>query len=458
MALSSSSNGAPTWSSGMTFILAAVGAAVGLGNIWKFPYVVGVNGGGAFVLVYILCVVLIAIPILIAELLIGRRGNHSPPEAMRAVAEDAGHSGRWSLLGLMGVVVGFFIASYYSVIAGWTLAYIPKALGSFGGASPAEVGAQFDVLQADPMTMGLWHTVFMVLALVIVGRGLHGGIEKTVNVLMPALFTMLIAMIIYAAIEGNFSAGIEFLFSSDFSKINGEAVLIAIGQAFFSIGVAMGLMMTYGAYVPKNISLTRSAIIIALADTGIALLAGLMIFPLVFANGLDPASGPSLIFRTLPAAFSGMAGGAIFGALFFLLLAFAAITSIIALIEPVVSYAGDKWKMSRLKACVVFGFLLWLFGIATVLSFNHWSGVAPLGMVDLFAGMTVFDLIDYFTANILMPLGGILIALFVGWKLRPEVLAEELPLMSPMVLKIWLVMIRIVVPIAIVAVLYDTFS
>ncbi len=270
---------------------------------------------------------------------------------------------------------------------------------------------------------------------------------------MPALFVMLLVMIAYAAVAGDFKAGFDFLFSVDFSKISGKVVLAAIGQAFFSISVAMGLMMVYGAYVPKDVSLTRSALIIAGTDTLIALLAGLMIFPIVFANGLDPADGPGLIFKTLPTAFVGMPGGVLFGALFFVLLAFAAITSIIAIIEPIVSYAEDRWHMRRKVGCAVFGFLAWLIGLASVLSFNRWQDVTPLGMFDVFAGKTIFDLIDYFTANVMMPLGAILIALFVGWRMQPEVLVAELNFGSPWLFRIWIWMIRVVAPLAILGIL-----
>jgi len=458
LALSSSGNNVQTWSSGWTFILAAVGAAVGLGNIWRFPYVVGENGGAAFILVYVLCVVFVAIPILIGELMIGRRGSRSPPRAMASVASEAGRSRLWTLVAWLGLIAGFLIATYYSVIAGWTLAYIQKALLGFDGASAMEVGSQFDDLQANPLAMTAWHTLFLIITMTIVGRGLHGGIEKAVTVLMPALFAMLLLMIGYAAVAGDFAAGLNFLFSADFSKIDSGSVLIAIGQAFFSIGVAMGLMMVYGAYVPKNVSLTRSAIIIAGADTLVALLAGMMIFPLVFANGLATDAGPSLIFRTLPAAFVNMPGGAIFGALFFLLLAFAAVTSLIALIEPIVAYAIDKWRLSRRNACVAVGALAWVIGLGSVLSFNEWSDFMPLSMFPIFEGMTVFGLIDYFTANIFMPLGGILIALFVGWRMRLNTLREELPLMGPAVFQVWLWMIRVVAPLAIVGVMYQTFA
>jgi NSS family neurotransmitter:Na+ symporter len=445
-----------TWSSGFTFILAAVGAAVGLGNIWKFPYVVGVSGGGAFVLVYIACVAFVAVPILIAELWIGRRGDHSPPEAMRVVAQKAGRSRAWFLVGWMGMLVGYLIATYYSVIAGWTLAYIVKAGSGFGGADPSTVSQQFDALLADPISMTIWHTVFIAIALFIVARGLRNGIERAVTILMPALFVMLIVMIGYAAVEGDFPAAIDFLFSTDFSKIDGTIVLSAVGQAFFSISVAMGLIMTYGSYVPKNVSLTKSALIIAGADTLVALLAGLMIFPLVFANDLDPGSGPGLIFRTLPTAFAGMSGGAVFGALFFLLLAFAAVTSIIAIIEPIVAYAEQKWDMRRQVGCIVFGLLAWAIGLASVFSFNIWSDVMPLGALGPFADKNVFALIDYFTANVMMPLGGILMALFVGWMIKPQVLAEDLSFGSPALFTAWLWMIRVVAPLAILGVLYSS--
>ena len=447
-----------SWSSGLTFILAAVGAAVGLGNIWKFPYVAGVSGGGAFVLVYLLCVVVVAIPILIAELLIGRCGNGSPPVAMRRVAEQSGRSSAWSIVGVIGMLVGYLIATYYSVIAGWTLVYIYKAASGFGGANATEVAAQFDELLADPGTLTLWHTIFMCIALLIVGRGLRRGIERVVKLLMPALFVMLVVMIGYAAVAGDFAAGVEFLFSFDFTKITGAAVLNAIGQAFFSISVAMGLMMVYGAYVPKDVSLTRSAVIIAGADTLIALLAGLMIFPIVFANGLDPAEGPGLIFKTLPTAFVNMPGGAVFGALFFLLLAFAAVTSIIAIIEPIVAYAEDRWHMSRKLGCAVFGTLGWALGVLSVLSFNRWQDVHLLGMFDVFAGKTIFDLIDYFTANIMMPVGAILIALFVGWRMKPEMPEGDLSFYSPALYQVWLWTVRVIAPVAILGILVSGLS
>jgi len=458
MALSSSDGSAPTWSSKWTFILAAIGAAVGLGNIWKFPYVVGVSGGGAFVIVYLVAVFVIAIPILIGELLIGRLGKSSPPVSASKVAEESGRSRSWSIVGWMGLVSGFLIATYYSVIAGWTLAYILKALTGFGGAPASEVAQQFDLLQEDPLMMTLWHTVFIVIAMTIVARGLHDGIERTVSILMPALFAMMLFMIGYAAVAGDFPAAMDFLFSFDFSKIDAGTILTAIGQAFFSIGVAIGIMMIYGAYVPENISLTRSATIIAVADTLVAILAGLMIFPLVFSNGLDPAEGPGLIFKTLPTAFANMPGGEIFGALFFLLLAFAAVTSIIALIEPVIAYAEDRWKLPRKLGCLVFGTIAWAIGMGTVLSFNVLRDYSPLSMFAVFDGMTIYGLIDYFTANFLMPVGGILIAVFAGWMIRKEIIDEHVEFSSPLMETTWIWLMRVVAPLAIIGILVQSLT
>lgn len=455
MAQTKSIDHAHTWSSGTIFILAAVGATVGLGNIWKFPYVVGVSGGGAFILIYIACVLFVAIPILIGELLIGRMGHHSPPVAMAAVAKAAGRSRAWTGVGWLGTVVGYLIATYYSVIAGWTLAYLFKALDDFGGAQPQAVAAQFDELFASPGTMILWHTLFTVASMFVLAQGLRRGIERAAKLLMPGLFGILVIMIGYAAFAGDFEAALRFLFTVDFSGITAEVVISAVGQAFFSISVAMGLMMAYGAYLPSHVSLTRSAFIIAGGDTLVALLAGLMIFPIVFANGLDPAAGPGLIFVTLPAAFVAMPAGAIFGALFFLLLAAAAFTSMIALVEPIIAYAEDRWRMRRGVACLVFGSLAWLLGLASLFSFNLWSDFYPLAAVNRFSEATIFDLLDYLTANLLLPLGGIFIAVFLGWRVKPTVLAEELSFGRPALFKVWLWTIRVVVPLAIIGVFYS---
>ena len=391
------------WSSRLVFLMAAVGASVGLGNIWKFPYVAGANGGGAFVTVYFLAAILVAIPILIAELLIGRRGRLSPPTAMAKLATATGASQSWTVVAWFGVIAGFLILSYYSVIGGWMLAYIPKAaMGEFTGLLPSEAEANFAALLADPVTLILWHTGFIAGTTFIIARGVEGGIEAAVKVLMPLLFLMLLGMIVYASLQGDMGAALDFLFSSDFSLITPQVLLIAVGQAFFSLGVGMAIMMTYGAYLSNDISLPRSAILIALADTGVAILAGLAIFPLVFVNNLDPTDGPGLLLVTLPIAFGQMEGGAILGTVFFSLVVFAAVTSAIAILEPIVSFSIDRLKMSRVQSALCWGGIAWLVGLLSVFSFNSLSDFYPLAFITAWETKTLFDLIDHFTSN-LMP-------------------------------------------------------
>ncbi len=440
----------PTWSTRLAFVLAAIGAAVGLGNIWKFPYMAGTNGGAAFVGVYIACVAIIAIPILMAELMLGRRGRGSPPSAMAQVARDSGRSSGWSAVGWLGAWSGFLIVSFYSVIAGWALAYVMEAaLGRLQGIDAARSAALFDGLLASPGTLTFWHSAFMAATVVIVARGLNRGIETAVRVLMPALFLMLVVMVVYSAMAGDLAAGWTFLFRFDLQAVNGSVVLMAIGQAFFSIGVSMGLMMMYGAYLPAGEPIPRYSLIIALADTLVALLAGLAIFPLVFAHGLDPAEGPGLIFVTLPIAFGNMPLGALFGTVFFLLLVFAAITSAIALIQPMVARVQEHPAITPFSGAVLVGFAAWLLGIASVLSFNHWSDVEPLGWLPAFAGSTFYDLIDYFTANVMMPLGGMLIALFAGWFASRSVLDGELGDLGRGLFRLWRLSVRVVAPLGI---------
>ena len=443
-----------SWSSRLVFIMAAIGAAVGLGNIWKFPYEAGTGGGGAFVIVYLLCVFLVAIPILIGELFIGRMGRHSPPLAARAVAIEQGRSPTWSIVGWMGVIAAFVVLSFYSVIAGWTLAYILKAPSGFAG----DPGENLDALLSSPGEMIFWQVVTLGICVAIVSGGIRRGIERAVKVLMPSLFVMLIIMILYAAVNGNFMEGARFLFTPDFSKINGQVVLEAVGQAFFSVGVAAGLMMAFGAYMSKEISIPRSSLIIGSADTVVALLAGLMIFPLVFAFGLDPAEGPGLIYVSLPHAFQAMPGGGLMGALFFALLAFAAITTIIGALEPVVAYCQDRFSLSRPVICVLAGSAIGVLGLATVFSFNIWSHVKPLSGFETFTNHTLFDLLDYSVTNVLMPLGGVGIAVFVGWRVRLEVLQDEFGEKGGRGFFIWLQLIRYLAPVAILAVFWANLS
>lgn len=434
------------WSSRWVFVLAATGSAVGLGNIWKFPYITGENGGGAFVLVYLLCIACIGIPIMMAEVMMGRRGRRSPINTMRALAREARHSRHWQYLGWGGVVAGFLILSYYSVIAGWALSYVlSTASGTFSGASADEVGAAFNGLLASPGALLFWHTLFMVMTMAVVARGVQKGLEKAVRFLMPALFVLLLVMVGYALNSGAFGQGLAFLFDADFSKLSGDSVLIAMGHAFFTLSLGMGAIMIYGSYMPENASIARTTFMIAGADTAVALLAGMAIFPIVFANGLEPGAGPGLIFVTLPIAFGQMPGGVLFGTLFFILVVFAAWTSSISLVEPAITWLVENKGLKRGSACFGIGGVAWLLGIGTVLSFNLWSGYTLFGK-------TFFDLLDYLTANIMLPLGGLSIALFAGWVMTRHASREELQMDDDLGYRLWRFLIRYITPLGVVAV------
>ena len=442
------------WSSRWAFIQAATGSAVGLGNIWKFPYITGENGGGAFVLIYLACIAVIGIPIMMAEVLLGRRGRRSPINTMRYLAQDEGRNPFWQYLGWAGVIAGFLILSYYSVIAGWAVAYFFRtASGVFTGATADGVGSIFSNLVSDPERLLAWHTIFMVLTMVIVSRGVKSGLEKAVRYLMPSLFVLLVILVGYAMNTGHFADGLSFLFNPDFSKVTRNGVLIAMGHAFFTLSLGMGAIMVYGSYLPRHASITKTSITIAAADTLVALLAGMAIFPIVFANGLEPGSGPGLIFQTLPIAFGHMDGGVFFGSLFFLLLVFAAWSSAISLIEPMVAFMVENMGMTRIKASVWAGLATWLLGVGTVFSFNIWSGEE----YKIF-GLTFFDLLDYLTANIMLPLGGLLIALFAAWQMRRESTQSELGLVRGYGYQIWRFLIRYITPVGVIVVFLNAIG
>ncbi len=430
------------WSSRFAFILAATGSAVGLGNIWKFPYITGEYGGGAFVIVYLLCVAAIGIPIMIAEIMMGRRGRQSPINTLETLTTEAEADKKWHYLGWMGVIAGFLILSYYSVIAGWALDYVIKAFfGSFSGGDSAEINAMFDDLIASPMTLVFWHSVFMAATMYVVQRGVSGGLEKAVRFLMPTLFVILVLLVGYAMSTDSFDQGLSFLFEPDFSRIDGDAVLTAMGHAFFTLSLGMGAIMVYGSYLPKNISIAKTSFFIAGADTLVALMAGIAIFPIVFANGLEPGTGPGLIFQTLPIAFGNMFGGWLFGLLFFVLLVFAALSSSISLIEPAVAWLVENKDMSRPKACVWAGMATWLLGVAVAFSFNLWS---DFKLFD----KSIFDLLDYLTANLMLPIGGFCIAVFAGWVMKTQHVAEELELPESMI-NIWAFLVKYIAPAAV---------
>jgi NSS family neurotransmitter:Na+ symporter len=436
------------WSSRFAFLMASVGFAVGLGNIWRFPYVAGENGGSAFVLVYLACCFGIGVPILVAELFIGRRGKMSPPLAMRNVAEAEGQHKAWQVVGHMGLLAAYTIVIVYAGVVGWVLWYLFKALATgFVGFDSTIAEAEFAAILADPAGMLQWTLLGLAITGYIVYSGVQGGIEKAVTIMMPVLFGLLIILAIYNVFAGGMKEALVWLFEPQFDRIKPEVFLIAVGQAFFSIGVAMGGMMTFGAYLPKSVSIPGSVLIIVVADTLVAILAGLVIFPAVFHHGLDPAAGAGLIFQTLPVAFAQMPGGYVFSIAFFLLLSVAGITSMVGLIESVTSWMQDHHGFERRTSALAVVGSVAVLSILSILSYN------VLSELQVF-GRNLNDVADYFSNQILLPVGGFLIAIFVGWFVAPASVEEELAFGSRLMLKTWLFLIRYVVPPAVALIFY----
>ncbi len=425
-----------TWSSRWTFILAATGSAVGLGNIWKFPYMAGDNGGGAFVLVYLACICIIGLPIMLGEIMIGRRGRSSPANSMRSLAVEANTSSAWTLLGATGALAGLLILSFYSVAAGWAMSYI---FNGFQNITAESSSSSFNNLLSSPSSLIFWHTLFISITVFIVARGILQGLEKWINTLMPILFLIILLLCIYAMQTGAFLEGLRYLFMPDFSKINPQVMLEALGQAFFTLSLGMGAIMAYGAYMPANQNIGRTAVSVAALDTGVALLAGIAIFPIVFANGLAPSEGPGLVFVTLPIAFSAMPLGILFGTLFFVLLSIAALSSSISLIEPGVAWLIESLKIKRTTATIILGFTAWFLGLFSALSFNLISEFTIFGR-------NFFDATDFLTSQIMLPLGGIFIAIFVGWIMKKEHVLDGLGFKEDFIFKAWYFSVRYIAP------------
>jgi len=431
--------------------MAAIGFAVGLGNIWRFPYLTGENGGGAFVLVYLICVAAIGVPILMAELLIGRRGRGSPPKSLQRIALANGASPRWRGLGTINVLTAFLIQIVYAVVAGWVLRYLFVSVANgFDGSTVSTALASFDAMRANTLGALGWTLLGLTLTGLILVSGVEKGIERAVRLLMPMLFVLLVCLAIYNGFAGGFSETVTYLFSPDFSQVDGGMLLAAVGQAFFSIGVAMAGMMTFGAYLPPEVSITRSAFVIVLGDTLVALVAGLVIFPAVFNNGLDPAEGTGLIFQTLPLAFAQMPGGYAVGVLLFLLLSVAAVTSMVGLIEPLIVWLRERINVSRVVAVIIVLFGIAVCSFVSVMSFSVWSNVQ-------IAGMSLSTLLDFLPNQILLPLGGLLIAVFAGWVMTKEATAQELGLGEGAAYSLWRVLVRFPVPVAIATIFVAGF-
>ncbi len=462
MALNQAGSGGDHWSSRSAFILAAVGAAVGLGNIWRFPTLAGENGGGAFVLVYIGFVILLGLPLVLSEIMLGRAGGSDAIGSVRNVAEQSKASPNWRGIGALQIIAGFLILSFYSVVAGWVVSYVFLSGGDFFGAlfsgapfAPAFAGETQETITghmgelfASPVRLILMHAVFMSVTVWIVASGVHDGIEKAAKWLMPAFFVLLIMVTIYGAFTGEFAQALAFMFTPDFGKLTPVALNEALGQALFSLSLAAGGLLTYGAYVRREVNLAPTAAMIAMADTLVAILAGLMIFPIVFSVGLDPAAGPALIFQSLPVAFNTMPAGALVGMVFFVLIFFAALTSSISLLEGPTAWVIDRFRIVRPLAAVMVGGVAFLIGVVCALGYNVLSDVRPLAFWGVFAENDILDALDGVTGKIMLPLGAFLVAIFTGWIADRRLVQQQTGLSGGM-FALWRFLVAWVCPIAV---------
>jgi NSS family neurotransmitter:Na+ symporter len=436
------------WIGKWTFILAATGSAVGLGNIWGFPYKAGTNGGGAFVLIYLGCILIIGIPIMISEIILGRRAGNSPINAMRSVALESNRSSSWQIVGWSGIFAGVLILSFYSVIAGICLNYIFISASSSGAITSPE---QFTNVISSPINLIFWHTVFMILTALIVSAGIKDGIGRMVKILMPLLGFLMIFMVIYSIINGDFSRAMTFLFAPDFSNVTSDTLLQAMGQAFFSLSLGMGSIMAYGAYMPKDQKVVSTSFTVASLDTLIAILAGLAIFPIIFAFNLEPNSGPGLVFVSMLSAFNQMQFGQFIGPLFFILLSVAALSSSISLLEPGVAYLSEENILSRKRSAEIISFFVWILGIGSALSFNILSDFSLIG------DRNFLDSMDFIANQILLPLGGVFIAIFVGWFMKKSLIEDELGSINTSLYFLWRFFVKFIAPVCVGYIFYRQF-
>ena len=426
------------WSGSLGFIMAAAGSAVGMGNLWRFPMLVGENGGGAFVLVYLICIFLVGIPMIVAEITIGRAGGKDAFGSYKVLNK------KWGGVGILAVITSFIGLSYYAVLGGWVIRYI---FASFTGAS--DRGREFfQTFTSNAGSQIVYYLIFMVMTVVIVVRGVQKGIEGSCKLMMPLLVICLLVIAVRSCTLEGASAGIEFFLKPDFSKLTPGAFLSALGQVFFSLSLGTGATITYGAYLGKDQKIVKSAGSIAFFDTLVAMIAGFAILPAVFAFGFDPESGPSLMFQTLPTVFGEMPGGKIFGVIFFILVLFAAVSTSIAYLEVVVSFAVNTFRMTRVKAAVISAVWITCLGIPCALSFGIWSDIK-------IAGKGFFDLADYLVSNVSLPVGGILACIFIGWVWKSKNAVKEITNDGKTEFKlagVWSVLIKFVLPVLIAAV------
>jgi len=435
------------WSSRLGFLLAATGFAVGMGNIWRFPYQLGENGGSAFLFVYLACAFGIGLPLLITEISMGRRGGASASTSVVNVARESGRGAGWGFIGNLGIFCAFIILSYYTVLSGWTLDYFVKAAtGAFEGTDAEATGAMFSALLANPWVLLFWNTIIYVMIVIVIRQGVQSGIERAMKILMPSLFAAMIIMVLYGVFAGDMPATLRFLLEPDFSKITFGTLMDAIGQAFFSIGIGMGSLIVFGAYMPKDFSIVRSSTAVILMDTGVAVLAGFAIFPLVFQYGLNPGGGPGLIFQTLPLAFGQMPGGQLFGSIFFVLLISAALSSCLGLAEGVTNWLDEHAGVPRPRGVLYIAGAAWLLGIASILGFSVWRDVHLLEFIPSYRGLDIFDTLDTLAANNLLLIGGSLSAIFFGWFVPKALKLDEIRVRDGMFFGFWRLMIRFVIP------------
>lgn len=429
-------------------LMATVGSAVGLGNIWRFPYQTGVNGGGAFLLIYVICVLLIGIPAMTAEFIVGRETHKNAVGAFEKL------DSRWSGVGYLGVLTGFIIDCYYCVVTGWTLYYLYLSVtGSLLGGTVSEYASMFHNFSAGVVFPIVTLVLVIVITGIIISKGVQNGIEKASKIMMPMLFILLVILAINSCTLEGASEGLNFLLIPDFSKIGLDSLLAAAGQAFFSLSLGMGCLITYSSYFTDDVDLAKTASQSALIDMLVAIVSGIIIFPAVFSFGMEPEQGPGLVFKVLPNVFTQMGFGTLWAIMFYLLLFIAALTSFISITEVVVAYASETFKISRRNAVIVVCSLFILIGIICSLSFG------PLADVTIF-GMNIFDSMDYLSTNIMLPLGGILTSLFVGWSLDRRIVETQLKIDSPVkykVLRVYIFFLRIVVPIAVTTVFIAQF-
>ena len=442
------------WSSKLAFYLAGIGAAVGLGSIWRFPYLTGSQGGSAFIFVFLLAILAIATPLLVAEYIIGRRSRVNPAQAAGEIAVSCGRSRAWNAIGLLGLWTAVVIMSYYSIIAGWVMAYVWKCgSGELALLTRTEVSSYFHAFLAQPIAIGSWHLAYLVLVGAISAGGVSKGIELATKIRAPALLALLLILVFYALTKGDVHRGLSFAFAPDFGRLSGGVILAAVGQAFFATGVGMGMMLAYGAYVPMGVSLVRSSVVVSGSILLVSLLATVIIFPLVYAYGLNPAQGPDLVFNVLPIAFAEMPGGRLIGTLFFVLLLLSALTPTLAGLEPLVAWLQERRGMSRTKAAIAGTGFVWILGLPSVLSFNLWAGWHPFAAIPRLKTMTVFDTLDFASSNLMLTVGALLTCLLIGWRLPRAFVDTALPEENSRARRIVLFLLRYVCPVGIISVL-----